>query len=306
MCSSAAVEGLPITLSLMLHRIDSEGEIPLPSFSPFSPPLWIYAQREDGAGVDAVQLPISGSSLLKVTVELAAFPSRLPQFSAADATEAKHVWAAQSRRIGSRFRFSMHLRARARAPPWSEESGGCLIRMPCGRPGGDVDSADLLSVQEGCATRYTSASQSPAPLGQPFSFYVRSALRSQSKGPVYIDQALFPIVRILFVSQLCTEAIPRATAVLRNMTVQGSVERCRESCSGKHIRRAPRDRTTKENVVVLDRLPASSIQLHAESRALLLLYHAICLAFDAHVRQPSKTSAIAYDVAYAKRLVLEG
>ncbi|KAG5498190.1 hypothetical protein JIQ42_02994 [Leishmania sp. Namibia] len=313
MCSSAAVEGLPITLSLMLRRIYSEDEIPLPSLSPFSPPLCIYAQREDGAGVDAVQLAISGSSLLKVTVNLAAFPGRLPQLSAADATAAKHVWADQFWCISSRFRFSTHLRARARAewpvpraPQWREESGGRLIRMPCGRPGDDDDSADLSSVREGCTTRYKSASQSPAPLGQPSSLYDRSTLRSQLKGPVYIDQALFPIVRILFVSELYTEAIPTATAVLRNMTVQVSVERCRESRSGKPIRRAPRDCTTKENVVVLDRVPESSSHLHEESKALLEPYQAICLAFNAHVCQPSKTSAIAYDVAYAKRLVVEG
>ncbi|KAG5474605.1 hypothetical protein LSCM4_03778 [Leishmania orientalis] len=313
MCSSAAVEGLPITLSLTLRRIDSEGEIPLPSLSPFSPPLCIYAQREDGEGVDAVQLAISGSSLLKVTVDLAASPGRLPQLSAADATAAEHVWVDQSWSVGSRFRFSIHLRARARAkwpvprsPQWSEGSGGRLIRMPCGRPGDDDGGADVLSVQEGYTVRYTSASQNPARLGQPSSLYDRFALRSQLRGPVYINPALFPIVRILCESELYTEAIPTATAVLRNMTVQVSVERCRESRSGKPIRRAPRDRTTKENVVVLDRVPASSSHLHEESKALLEPYQAICLAFNGHVRQPSKKSAIAYDVAYAKRLVVEG
>lgn len=56
---------------------------------------------------------------------------------------------------------------------------------------------------------------------------------------------------------------------------------------------------------MLDRVPASSSTLYEESKALLQPYEAICLAFNAHARQPFMTPAIAYDVAHARRLVVQ-
>ncbi|CBZ35441.1 hypothetical protein, conserved [Leishmania donovani] len=311
-CSGSVVEDLPVTLSVMLRRIHSESETPLSFRCSSSHRLLTYVQCEDGAGGDAVQLGMSGNNLLKVTIDLATFPDRLQRLAAADVAAAEHALLDQSWVIGSRFRLSMQLRTRARAewpplvaPQWSESSDGCLVPTPCSHHMGNHDSAGVMRMREEFAAKGVSASPSIVRRNRPLSLYDKSAPRSQLKGPVYIDQELFPIVRILFVPQLYTEAIPTATAVLRSMTVQVGVERCRESRGGKPLRRALRDRSTKDNVAVLDRVPASSSTLDEESKALLQPYEAICLAFNAHVRQPSMTSVTAYDVAHARRLVVQ-
>ncbi|GET89959.1 hypothetical protein, conserved [Leishmania tarentolae] len=311
-CSGSFIEDLPVTLSVLLRRVQNASETPLPLPCSTSHCLLAHTQREDGTGGDAVQLGMSGNNLLKITVDLATFPDRSRQLTAANATAPEHALIDQSWVIDSRLRLSMQLHARADAewpplltPQWSESTDGTLAPTPRHHRIDNGDSADCMSMQEEFVGKETSAAPSIPRRSGPLSLYDRSASRAQLRGPVYIDQEIFPIIRILFVPQLYTEAIPTATALLRNMTVHVGVERCRESRSGKALRRVLRDRSTTNNVVVLDRVPASSSVLDEEIKALLQPYDAICLAFNAHVRQPSTTAARAYDVAYAKRLVVE-
>lgn len=113
-----------------------------------------YAQREDGAGKNAVQLGMGGNNVLKVTRDLATFPGRSLQFTAAEATAAEHASLDSSWVIDSRFRLSMQLGARARAewsslvaPHWSESTDGCLAPTPCTH---HVHNYDSLGALCGC------------------------------------------------------------------------------------------------------------------------------------------------------------
>lgn len=166
-CSGSVVEDLPVSLSVMLHRIHSESETPLSFCCSSSHRLLTYGQREDGAGGDAVQLDISGNNLLKVTIDLATFPDRPQRLTAADAAAAEHVLLDQSWVIDSRFRLSMQLRARARAewpplvaPQWSESTDGRHVPTPCSHHVDNHDSADAMRRREEFAAKGISASPS--------------------------------------------------------------------------------------------------------------------------------------------------
>ncbi|KAK7201032.1 hypothetical protein NESM_000163000 [Novymonas esmeraldas] len=310
MCGDSAVEDLPVTLNLSLRRLHDDRT----ALSSLAAPhrLSVQAQRSDGVARDVVRFAMDGVHGLKVTVDISTFPNLSRLLTQGDAAATEHTLIDEFWKINGSFGLSMQLRAKAHAewPPLETAHGGDssdagLPATPRGRAGDGYASTEVMSMQEEYTTRHTSASQSTILRGRRSSVYNGSAPRSQLNGPLFLDQALFPIVRILFVPQLYEVPILPVSVVLRNMTVQVGVARARVARSGKVSRLVERDRSVRENITVLERVAASSSALDAESRARLHGHDAICIAFNAHARPSSMTQGTAIIVARAQRLVVE-
>lgn len=321
-CTDSTVEDVPIEFSLTLQRIDG-ANARLPTSSKGL--LVVPRQRERGAGADLVSFAVERRDLLKITIDLATCSERSKQLTLANPASVEHILIDKTWVINDALTLLFELRTAAHAawpvllsPQWADTSFSSYM-LPTLRSCHDCDvSESALFLAEDSPARAPSTVRSMA--SRTTRLFNPSEPRSQLQSAIFVDQTLFPVIRILFVPELFTKNISTPPSVVWNMTLQISVEK---SAVRKTARRTLRERATKReprrqgetvNLEVEESVLVSSTDWEEGETKTPRQVAAIALAFNADYRDPASvrkgdgdsiSGGVACDVARATRLVVD-
>ncbi|KPA85525.1 hypothetical protein ABB37_01799 [Leptomonas pyrrhocoris] len=320
-CADSTVEDVPIVFRLILQR-ENEVVAHLPTSSRG---LIVRRQPERGVGADVVSFAVEGRDLLKVTVDLAQCFERSRQLSSRNLTLPEHVLVNQTWMINEAFTLLLQLRSTAHAtwpalpgPQWNEMLPSSTFSQPPVTPRSsshrrDVSESVYLPAEDSLAQPLSTASSMASRTTRLFN---PSEPRSQLQRALFVDQTLFPIIRVYFVPELFTRPIATPPNMLWNMSLQITVEK---NAARKPRRTAGRERVPKReprrhgetlNLAVEESVLVSSVDWGEEEVNAPRQVEAIAFSFNADYRDRLDSNGRdgdgdVCDVARASRLVVD-
>ncbi|KPI85414.1 hypothetical protein ABL78_5539 [Leptomonas seymouri] len=319
MCADSTVDDVPILLNLILQRVD-DAVVSLPTLSRS---LIVRPQRERGAGADIVSFTVENGDLLKVSMDLGLCSERSRQLSATHPPLMEHVLVDQLWVINETFTLLFRLRSTPQAtwpvlanPQWNEVprlSPSALPDSPrSSSPRQGISEGGYLLAEDSVARQLSTVRSMTGHTTRPFS---PSEPRSLLQRGLFLDQVLFPILRIFFVPELFAKAISTPPLMVWNMSLQVTVER---SASRKPRRAAAHKRVSGRerrwqgqtlNLTVEESVVVSGASGEEEAKT-PCQFEAIVLSFNADYRYRSGSGgndggSDACDVARANRLVVD-
>lgn len=317
LCSDSIIEDVPVVVSLTLQHLE-DAAASLPSSSR---DLLVCRTREDGVGGDIVSFAVEGGTLLRLTIDLAACAEQSRQIAAVGPTAAEPFLVDQAWRIGDAYSLLFQLRAVADAvwpvlpsPQWSDVPASQLPPTPRSHHHYRDVSSSVHYFGDDSMARPPSTVRSMT--SRTTRLFNPSEPRSQLLGPIFVDQTLFPLIRILFVPELFTKSLSTPPNLVWNMSLQVTVEknaapRARRAGRERMTKREPRRHGEAVNVEVEENVVVSSGDWAEEDGRPPRQLEAIALGFNADYRdrKPGEDkegvdSGDTCDVARASRLVV--